>query len=155
MNKNYYNELCTELGKIRGAVVYDIPIGDMYDSNPYVELAVITQENIQKAHQLIEQYGYEVIEEFESDGSDYPSYCIWFKKSKKIYRIKFISKTNENNRGYFQRKLKIGFKGVSVLCPEMAQIMDKVTLNKTLEFLKDQGEMPYYNFIIEEVQKNK
>lgn len=67
------------------------------------------------------------------------------------YRIKFISKTDPKNTGYFVSKLKIGFKGCPLLYPEMARNMNKKVLDETMQFLIEQGEMDYYNFIIEEV----
>ena len=67
------------------------------------------------------------------------------------YRIKFESKINPENKGYFVRKLKVGFKGCSLLYPNMAREMKKQALNDVINFLKEQGEMEYYNFIIEEV----
>jgi hypothetical protein len=66
------------------------------------------------------------------------------------YRIKFISKNNPENKGYFVRKLKVGFKACSVLYPEMARVMHKKTLDDIMQFLEKQGEMDYYDFIIEE-----
>lgn len=67
------------------------------------------------------------------------------------YRIKFIAKNNAENKGYFVRKLKVGFKACSVLYPEMARTMNKKALNEVMQFLKRQGEMDYYDFVIEEV----
>lgn len=69
---NNYNELCKELEKIRGAEVYES------DEEQYVELAMITDDNINKAIFIITEYGYEVIEQHWCSGSDYDSYCIWF-----------------------------------------------------------------------------
>ena len=70
--KNNYNELCKKLEKIRGAEVYES------DEEQYVELAMITDDNINKAISVIEEYGYEVTEQYWCSGSDYDSYCIWF-----------------------------------------------------------------------------
>lgn len=67
------------------------------------------------------------------------------------YRIKFTSKTDSKNQGYFVRKLKVGFKACSLLYPEMARIMNKSSLNDVMNFLEKQGEMDYYDFVIEEV----
>lgn len=67
------------------------------------------------------------------------------------YRIKFKSKIDNKNAGYFVRKLKIGFKVCSLLYPEMARKMDKNTLNDVMQFLEKQGEMDYYEFTIEDV----
>jgi hypothetical protein len=67
------------------------------------------------------------------------------------YRVKFKSKTNSENQGYFVRKLKIGFKACSLCHPEMARCMDKISLSDVMQFLKEQGEMEYYDFTIEEV----
>ena len=62
------------------------------------------------------------------------------------YRIKFNSKTNSENKGYFVRKLKIGFKACSLMYPEMARILNKKALDDVMHFLKEQGEMDYYDF---------
>ena len=67
------------------------------------------------------------------------------------YRIKFTSKTDNKNTGYFVRKLKVGFKACSLLYPEMARTMNKSSLNDVMNFLEEQGEMDYYDFVIEEV----
>ena len=67
------------------------------------------------------------------------------------YRIEFVSKNNPENKGYFVRKLKIGFKACSLLFPEMARIMNKKALDEAMRFLEEQGEMDYYDFTIEEV----
>lgn len=67
------------------------------------------------------------------------------------YRIKFISKTNNKNTGYFVRKLKVGFKACSLLHPEMARTMNERSLNDIMNFLEEQGEIDYYDFVIEEV----
>ena len=67
------------------------------------------------------------------------------------YRIIFTSKNNPNNKGYFVRKLKTGFKACSLLYPNMARIMDKKALDDVMKFLDEQGEMDYYDFIIENV----
>lgn len=69
-----------KIEKIRGAAVY----GDEIDLNdpeclPYVELALITDSTIERAHKVLTKYNYEVTEEHDCEGSDYPSYCIWFK----------------------------------------------------------------------------
>lgn len=66
---NFYNEIVTS---IRGAEIYENAI------EQYVELAIITEENIEKAKEIISKYDYFCIKEIESEGSDYPSYCIWF-----------------------------------------------------------------------------
>lgn len=67
------------------------------------------------------------------------------------YRIKFQSKNKPENTGYFVRKLKVGFKACPLLYPEMARTMNKKTLDEVMKFLEEQGEMDYYDFIIEEV----
>lgn len=73
--ENDFEKFCEEIEEIRGAAVY----GDI-DEEPNVELAMITGENIKKATEIIEKYGYKITEEGECEGSDYPSYCIWFEK---------------------------------------------------------------------------
>ena len=70
-NKNY-NELCNKLEEIRGAAIYE------NNEEQYVELTMITDCNIDKAISIIEEYGYEVTEQYLCSGSDYDSYCIWF-----------------------------------------------------------------------------
>lgn len=67
------------------------------------------------------------------------------------YRIKFKSKTNSENKGYFVRKLKVGFKACPLMYPEMARTMNKKALDDVMQFLEEQGEMDYYDFVIEEV----
>lgn len=71
INKNY-EKLCKKLEKIRGAEVYES------DEEQYVELAMITDDNINKAISIIEEHGYKVAEQHTCNGSDYDSYCIWF-----------------------------------------------------------------------------
>ena len=75
-NMTVFDKFCEEIEKIRGAEVY----GEL-DDEPYVELAMITDENIKKATKIIEKYGYEIVDEEDCEGSDYPSYCIWFKEN--------------------------------------------------------------------------
>jgi hypothetical protein len=70
---NNFEKFCEEIEKIRGAEVY----GELNDE-PYVELAMITNENIKKTTEIIEKYGYAIVNEKDCEGSDYPSYCIWF-----------------------------------------------------------------------------
>lgn len=66
------------------------------------------------------------------------------------HRLKFKSYTHPENEGYFVRKLKVGFKGCSLLYPNMARTMDKRALDDVMQFMKDQGELEYYEFEIEE-----
>lgn len=68
------------------------------------------------------------------------------------YRVKFVSKNNPDNSGYFVRKLKVGFKACSLKWPEMARVMTKVAVKEVMNFLQEQGEFDYYDFIIEEVE---
>lgn len=70
------------------------------------------------------------------------------------YRLKFISKNNPDNTGYFVRKLKVGFKACSLQWPEVARVMTKKTVEEVMNFLQEQGEFDYYDFIIEEVGTN-
>ena len=79
-NNEMYEKLCEELCKIRGAEVYD---ACDEDEDPYVELAVVTNANIDRAKQLIEKFGCKVTDEGECNGSDYYSYCIWFSDTEK------------------------------------------------------------------------
>ena len=69
------------------------------------------------------------------------------------YRLKFKSYAIPENKGYFVGKLKVGFKACSLLYPDMARTMDKKTLDDIMQFMKDQGELEYYEFEIEEVSK--
>ena len=67
------------------------------------------------------------------------------------YRLKFKSFTNPDNKGYFVRKLKVGFKSCSLLYPAMARTMSKKELDDVMQFMQEQGELEYYDFEIEEV----
>lgn len=69
------------------------------------------------------------------------------------YRIKFVSKDNPENKGYFMRRLKVGFKACSALYPEMARAMNKKSLDEVIQFLNEQGQIDYYHFTIEEVEE--
>lgn len=66
---NFYNEIVTS---IRGAEIYENA------KEQYIELPIITDENITKAKEIISKYGYYVSKETEADGSDYTAYYIWF-----------------------------------------------------------------------------
>lgn len=68
-----------------------------------------------------------------------------------MYRIKFESKVDQSNKGYFQTKLNEGFMSCSLLHPHMASVMSQKELDDVMQFLKDQGEYDYYDFVIEEV----
>ena len=68
------------------------------------------------------------------------------------YRIKFVSKTDPKNKGYYVRKLKVGFKGCSLNYPESAKVVTEKDIDKIMQFLNEQGELDYYNFIIEEIK---
>ncbi len=67
------------------------------------------------------------------------------------YRLKFVSKANSENTGYFVRKRKTGFTACSLLYPDMARILTKETLADVMVFLKEQGELDYYIFETEVV----
>ena len=67
------------------------------------------------------------------------------------YRIKFVSKSNSDNTGYFVRKLKVGFKACSLLYPNMARTMNKKALDDAMKHLSEQGELEYYDFTVETV----
>jgi hypothetical protein len=69
------------------------------------------------------------------------------------YRLKFKSYSNPDNEGYFVRKLKVGFKACPLLYPDMARTMNKKALDDVMQFMKDQGELEYYEFEIEGVTK--
>lgn len=66
---NFYNELVTS---IRGAEIYENA------TEQYIELPMITDENIAKAEKIISRYGYHILKETTADGSDYTAYYIWF-----------------------------------------------------------------------------
>lgn len=66
---NFYNEIVTS---IRGAEIYE------NTEEQYIELPIITDENIAKAKEIIYRHGYSISRETEADGSDYPAYYIWF-----------------------------------------------------------------------------
>ena len=69
------------------------------------------------------------------------------------YRLKFKFHTDPDNQGYFVRKLKVGFKGCSLLYPDMARVMSKQTIDDVMQFMQEQGEMEYYSFELEEITK--
>ena len=69
-----YEAFCDMVSKIRGAAVY----GDSIDDEPYVECAVVCDAFINSVKKLLAMFNYKIIEEHECEGSDYPSYCIWF-----------------------------------------------------------------------------
>ena len=69
-----FERFCNTMCNIRGVVVY----GNNIDDGAYVEIPIMIDEHINKAHKIIEEFGYKIIKEHECEGSDYPSYCIWF-----------------------------------------------------------------------------
>ena len=69
-----YEAFCNEISKIRGAAVY----GDSIDDEPYVEIGIIDDDFINAVKEVIHKFNYMVLEERECEGSNYPSYCIWF-----------------------------------------------------------------------------
>ena len=69
-----YEAFCNEISKIRGAAVY----GDSIDDEPYVEIGIIDDDFIDAVKEVIHKFNYMVLEERECEGSNYPSYCIWF-----------------------------------------------------------------------------
>ena len=69
-----YEAFCNEISKIRGAAVY----GDSIDDEPYVEIGIIDDDFINAVKEVIHKFDYMVLEERECEGSNYPSYCIWF-----------------------------------------------------------------------------
>ena len=69
-----YEAFCNEISKIRGAAVY----GDSIDDEPYVEIGIIDDDFINAVKEVIHKFDYMVLEECECEGSNYPSYCIWF-----------------------------------------------------------------------------
>ena len=69
-----YEAFCNEISKIRGAAVY----GDSIDDEPYVEIGIIDDDFINAVKEVIHKFDYMVLEEREYEGSNYPSYCIWF-----------------------------------------------------------------------------
>ena len=69
-----YEAFCNEISKIRGAAVY----GDSINDEPYVEIGIIDDDFINAVKEVIHKFDYMVLEERECEGSNYPSYCIWF-----------------------------------------------------------------------------
>ena len=69
-----YEAFCNAISKIRGAAVY----GDSIDDEPYVEIGVIADDFINAVKEVIHKFDYMTLEEHECEGSNYPSYCIWF-----------------------------------------------------------------------------
>ena len=69
------------------------------------------------------------------------------------YRLKFKSYTDPNNQGYFVRKLKVGFKGCSLLYPDMARVMNKQTVDNI--FLRSIILTPYILFLYHQNQINE
>ena len=69
-----YEAFYNEISKIRGAAVY----GDSIDDEPYVEIGIIDDDFINAVKEVIHKFDYMVLEERECEGSNYPSYCIWF-----------------------------------------------------------------------------
>lgn len=69
-----YEAFCNEISKIRGAAVY----GDSIDDEPYVEIGIIDDDFINAVKEVIHKFDYMTLEERECEGSNYPSYCIWF-----------------------------------------------------------------------------
>lgn len=69
-----YEAFCNEISKIRGAAVY----GDSIDDEPYVEIGIIDDDFINAVKEVIHKFDYMTLEEHECEGSNYPSYCIWF-----------------------------------------------------------------------------
>lgn len=67
------------------------------------------------------------------------------------YRLKFKSLSHPENAGYFVRKLKVGFKGCPLLYPDMARVMNQKTLDNVMQFMKDQGELEFYQFEVERI----
>lgn len=84
---NFYNEIVTS---IRGAEIYE------NTEEQYIELPIITDENIAKAKEIISKYDYFSIKEIESEGSNYPSYCIWFGE------LEYTEKGKEKVKAYIK-----------------------------------------------------
>lgn len=84
---NFYNEIVTS---IRGAEIYE------NTEEQYIELPIITDENIAKAKEIISKYDYFSIKEIESEGSNYPSYCIWFGE------LEYTEKGKEKTKAYIK-----------------------------------------------------
>ena len=67
------------------------------------------------------------------------------------YRLKYTSKTDNTNTGYFVRRLKEGFKGCSLKWPSMARVLTEEGIEATLKFMEEQGELDHYVFEKEQV----
>lgn len=72
-DKKTYDAFADEVYKFRGASVFD---GD----EPYVELKRCAYKHKDTIRSIIKKYGYKVVNEIESEGSDYTAYYIWFEK---------------------------------------------------------------------------
>lgn len=92
---NFYNEIVTS---IRGAEIYE------NTEEQYIELPIITDENIAKAKEIISKYGYYISKETEADGSDYPAYYIWFGELEYTERAKKKSKHISKNLRQKEKK---------------------------------------------------
>ena len=84
---NFYNEIVTS---IRGAEIYE------NDEEQYIELPIITDENIAKAKEIIYGHDYFISKETEADGSDYPAYYIWFGE------LEYTEKGKEKVKAYIK-----------------------------------------------------
>ena len=84
---NFYNEIVTS---IRGAEIYE------NTEEQYIELPIITDENIAKAKEIIYGHDYFISKETEADGSDYPAYYIWFGE------LEYTEKGREKVKAYIK-----------------------------------------------------
>ena len=84
---NFYNEIVTS---IRGAEIYE------NTEEQYIELPIITDENIAKAKEIIYGHDYFISKETEADGSDYPAYYIWFGE------LEYTEKGKEKVKAYIK-----------------------------------------------------
>lgn len=84
---NFYSEIVTS---IRGAEIYENA------KEQYIELPIITDENIAKARKIISRYCYHILKETEVDGSDYPAYYIWFGE------LEYTEKGKEKVKAYIK-----------------------------------------------------
>ena len=66
-----------------------------------------------------------------------------------MYIIYFVSKENENNKGYFQKMGTTGFWS-TVHKSQATQFSDETKAKKQLEELKEK-EGQWYNFLIEKI----
>ena len=82
---NFHNEIVTS---ILGAEIYENA------EEQYIELPIITDENIAKAKEIIYGHDYFISKETEADGSDFSAYYTWLGVLAYTVKCKEKVKTN-------------------------------------------------------------